>query len=294
MQVTQSTAKTAGGTHYSSCVRSLYIANELPAFHVPDTHKGRPAFLRKAKNYASKRDVMNWSGFHLLKPLIHRHRHTNMHRRRAINALVQAICHYVNLVTWQVEAPVLELTRQCGLNTVSTNGNESISRGSRALQQLQQMGIIDGELVWDRDQGTWTTKYLAVTELFWEMIGLGKEAALKEQSLRFEGVRQGLSPAEAGSMSLTKYRALRKQRSIEKSFEIRRNKLISKREHARARRIAALPLDEQRREVSRWMFDKIKSGVSSVSGFDATQFDRAVTREMMRLQAIATDNPPQN
>lgn len=272
--------------------RDGYVSNLDPAFKRPEQHKGRPVFLKKCANYAAKRDVLNWGGFRVLNAVASRVRNTNLHRRKAINALCQAICHYVNIATWEIECPVIELTRQCELNTISAKGIESISRGARALQQLQKMGIIEGELIWDRSAGTWLTKYLAVTELFFEMIGIGKDEAIKQQELRFEGIRAGMTPSEAGQLSLTKYRELRKLRSIQKSFEIRRNKLTSKREYARAKRIAALPIDEQRREVAGHMWLKMKTG--DIKSMPPSMFDQMVSREMRRLQAIATDPPPKD
>lgn len=269
-----------------------YVANLNPAFSKPDQHKGRPAFIKKISNYAAKRDVMNWAGFRVLFVVNGRNRYVNEHRRRAVNALVNAICHYVNLVTWQIECPVIELTRQCGLNTTSARGIESISRGARAIQMLQKLGVVTGELIWDRAQGTWTTKYLEVTERFFEMIGIDVKEVIHEQEKRFEMIREGLSPAEAGNMSLTKYKSLRKQRSIERSFEIRRNKLTSKRDHARAKRIAALPIDEQRREIAGYLYLKLGTATIRAMQHDPAAFDRMVTKEMRRLQGIATDRPP--
>lgn len=291
MQIPYSNVNAADKTGDHSFPRT-YVANLNPVFSKPDQHKGRPSFIKKLFNYARKRDVMNWAGFRVLFASNNRSRYVNEHRRRAINALVPAICHYVNLVTWQVECPVIELTSQCGLNTTSKNGIESISRGARAIQMLQKLGVITGELVWDRTQGTWTTKYLEVTERFFEMIGIDVKEVVHEQEKKFELIRAGLSPTDAGQMSLTKYKALRKQRSIERSFEIRRNKLTSKRDHARAKRIASMSIDDQRKEVAGHLYMRLGTANIRSMMSDPAAFDRLVTKEMRRLQAIATDPPP--
>ena len=279
-----------GDRHYRS-----YVTNPDPKFAAPAAHKGRPQFLKKCIAYASKRDVTAYAAFYALLHLRGR-RYLNEHRRRAINAMTQAMLHYVNLTTWQVEAPVVTLTRQCGLATRGPSGVESISRGSRLICQLIDLGFLEGEKVWDKSAGTWLPKIVHVTPLFWESIGIGADAAVKEQTVRFEKMKAfNLSRDDAGRMTINDFQQLRKMRSIQRSFEIRRNIIRSKQQIKQARRIAALSLDQQRLSCTKIVIAKLTTQ-SPHALFELKKkpgaFDQMVTREMRRMQALATDPIP--
>ena len=274
--------------------RGCYVANPNPSFSPPAHHKKRPQFLRKAQNFA-QRDISYFGGMQILLHARGR-RHINEHRRKALRAVVQGMLHYVNLITWQVEIPVIELARQCGLATVSAQGIESISRCARAVIMAQEFGLIDTDRVWDHKENTWIPKVIHVTDLFWDAIGIGSDAADRERVIRFERMKAlNLSREIAGRMSLTEFRELRKMRSIQHSFEIRRNKIASKQQLRTARRIASLPLDQQRIECGRRLIDKMQRaapGALSDITRRPSDFDKLVTREMRRMQALATDPDP--
>lgn len=274
--------------------RGCYVANPNPEFSPPSHHKKRPQFVRKAMSYAN-RDVAAFGGMQVLLHARGR-RHINEHRRKALTAVVQGMLHYVNLITWQVEAPVIELARQCGLSTVSARGIESISRCARAVVMAKEFGLLDTDLVWDRKENTWIPKIIHVTDLFWDAIGIGAEAANRERVVRFERMKAlNLGREEAGRMTLSEFKELRKMRSVQHSFEIRRNKIASKQQMKTARRIAAMPLDQQRQECGRRLIAAMERE-SPRALFELQrkpgEFDRLVTRQMRRLQAMATDPLP--
>ncbi|MCV5690605.1 hypothetical protein OFN32_40985, partial [Escherichia coli] len=51
----------------------------------------------------------------------------------------------------------------------------SISRASRALKAMVEMGVIKADKewqVWDKEAGCWIDKYFEVTPLFFQMVGV--------------------------------------------------------------------------------------------------------------------------
>ena len=88
-----------------------YVVNEFPEFAAPTHHKKRPNFIMKTKSIMAKRDVCSWQGWYVLRPGHGRKRNFNLHCRRALNAMMAGMVHYVNLATWQIENAVENLTR---------------------------------------------------------------------------------------------------------------------------------------------------------------------------------------
>lgn len=283
-QIKQSRAQTVRPATKRGC----YVHNPYPEFTPPSHHKGRPILIRKGTNLAKKRDVCAWGGFRLLRTLMGRRRHFNIHARRAINALIHAILHYVNLATWQVETSVECMARETTLDTRSAAGNRSITRASRRIADLEAAGVLECDWVWDKTAGTWLPKLMHVTERFWDMIGVPVEEALKEREIAFERAKElHMSPEMAGSLTLTEYRKLRKINTIQRAIEIRQNKIRSAREIRRAKRLAALPLDEQRRQVANTLMQRLRPDESAHFFHHPQEFNTRVTREMARIRTIA-------
>jgi hypothetical protein len=222
-----------------------------------------------------------------------RKRHFNIHARRALNAMIQGILHYVNLATWQVETSVECLARECALDTVSAAGNRSITRASRRIADLESAGVVECDWVWDKAAATWLPKLVHVTERFWDMIGLPIEDAIKERDIAFERAKNLHVPVDlAATLTLTEYRKLRKINSIQRSIEIRQNKIRSAREIRRAKRLAALSLDEQRREIAGWLMKRLSAEESAYYFRRPNEFNSRVTREMARIRTIAVSEAP--
>jgi len=280
-------------------VRGSYVANATPQFEKPGHHKGRPQFIGKAWNIAAKRDLACWPGFIPLRPLIGRSRHWNAHRAKALNQMALAMLHYTNVITWQVETSVDVLTRQCGLDTRSRAGNHSISRGSRLIQDLEKMGIIEGKLHWDDVAGCWGYKALTVTERFWDMVGVGAEEAIKVRELAWDKwrnedswMRDGLDPTYAMNLSHKAYSQLRLERLKQRAFEYRRRKSVTAAQIRRAKRLVAAGKDAMRREVADSMFKRMTPDEARRSMQDPAAFNRAVSLAVYRLEALAMEPLP--
>ncbi|MFQ2255756.1 plasmid replication initiator RepA [Aeromonas hydrophila] len=279
--------------------RGCYVTNATPQFEKPGHHKGRPKFIGKAYNVAAKRDIASWTGFIPLRPLIGRSRHWNVHRAKALNSMALAMLHYTNVITWQVETSVDVLTRQCGLDTKSRAGNHSISRGSRLIQDLEKMGIIEGKLAWDDVAGCWAYKALTVTALFWDMVGVGSEEAIKVREQAWEKwrtedawMKDGLDPTYALNLSHKEYCQLRMDRLKQRAFEYRHRKSVTAAQIRRAKRLVAAGRDAMRREVADSMFKKMTPEDARRSMQDPTAFNRAVSLAVYRLEVLAMEPVP--
>lgn len=279
--------------------RGCYVTNATPQFEKPGHHKGRPKFIGKAYNVAAKRDIASWTGFIPLRPLIGRSRHWNVHRAKALNSMALAMLHYTNVITWQVETSVDVLTRQCGLDTKSRAGNHSISRGSRLIQDLEKMGIIEGKLAWDDVAGCWAYKALTVTALFWDMVGVGSEEAIKVREQAWEKwrtedawMKDGLDPTYALNLSHKEYCQLRMDRLKQRAFEYRHRKSVTAAQIRRAKRLVAAGRDTMRREVADSMFKKMTPEDARRSMQDPTAFNRAVSLAVYRLEVLAMEPVP--
>lgn len=286
-------------TRTPSIVRGCYVANATPQFEKPVHHKGRPKFIGKACNVAAKRDIASWPGFIPLRPIIGRSRHWNVHRAKALNSMALAMLHYTNVITWQVETSVDVLTRQCGLDTKSRAGNHSISRGSRLIQDLEKMGIIEGKLAWDDVAGCWAYKALTVTALFWDMVGVGADEAIKVREQAWEKwrtedawMKDGLDPAYALNLSHKEYCQLRMDRLKQRAFEYRHRKSVTAAQIRRAKRLVAAGRDAMRREVADSMFKKMTPEDARRSMQDPTAFNRAVSLAVYRLEVLAMEPLP--
>lgn len=270
-----------------------YVVNEFPEFAAPTHHKKRPNFIMKTKSIMAKRDVCSWQGWYVLRPGHGRKRNFNLHCRRALNAMMAGMVHYVNLATWQIENAVENLTKECQLDTTSVKGNRSISRGSRRIQLLEEYGLVECENVWDRERNTWVPKFVRVTNLFWDVIGVGAESACREREKRWAWVQEHeLDPEQAGRLTLSEYCQLKKIRHRERSFEIRKNKQQSAAAVRRAKRIAALERDKQVSEISSWYFKTFSAEQAHYYMHHTAEFTLMVNTEINRLRALALESTP--
>lgn len=274
-----------------------YVHNPYPTFEAPAHHGQRPAFIRKLVNYASKRKVCYWEGFRALWPIdpatlkpIHRQRHFNLHRARAIQAVVIGIAHHLNIVTGIVKGASIELlAHQCGLATKSKAGNESITRASRAIITLEQFGVLRCEKVWDKTAGTWIPKLIEITPLFLDMCGINREEyeRAQQQQLGFE--KRGLSLAEQEELTISEARRRAKLLHRQAAFERRRKQDKDHAARKLAKKLAQKSLDEQRRAVQN---DLIKMlGADEIKRLGVAGFKELVDRELGRLRRIAADPP---
>lgn len=280
-------------------VRGCYVANATPQFEKPGHHKSRPKFIGKAYNIAAKRNLACWVGFVPLRPLIGRTRHWNKHRAQALNQMALAMLHYTNMITWQVETSVDVLTRKCGLDTTSRAGNHSITRGSRLIQDLGKMGLVEGEPLWDAAAGSFYYKAITVTERFWDMVGVGAEEAIRVREQAWEKwrtedawMKDGVDPTYALNLSHKAYCQLRMDRLKQKAFEYRHRKSVTAAQIRRAKRLVAAGKDAMRREVADAMFKRMTPADRHRAMQNPSAFSSEVSLAVWRLEVLAIESLP--
>ncbi|XP_040322299.1 replication initiation protein-like [Herpailurus yagouaroundi] len=74
-------------------------------------------------------------------------------RRRAIDALLQAMCFHYDPLANRVQSSITNLALECGLATASKNGNLSTTRATRALLFLMELGLITYHTEYDPNIG---------------------------------------------------------------------------------------------------------------------------------------------
>lgn len=280
----------SGSTFSLKSQRVCYVKNPNPVFVPPKHHKPRPQLLRKAANFVNNRRVASWEGFPLLRPLADRQRRFNEHRARALQAVVAALIHHVDLVSWLVESSCEGMADLCGLSTVSDAGNKSITRFTRAIDDLEEHGIVTCEKIWDRVMGCWIPKMITVTELFWRMIGISPEEALAAQQQQLGYRKKGLTLSEQEMLTVTEAKRRAKQRFKEIAFERRRKKHHVRRAVRKSQELDALPWDLRRDKVAS---DLVRSMTpEECAALDLDGWRRMIDQEINRLRRYHSGDPP--
>ncbi|MDI3225733.1 plasmid replication initiator RepA, partial [Klebsiella michiganensis] len=88
-----------------------------------------------------------------LRSLGKRHRMPPLLRRRAIDALLQAMCFHYDPLANRVQRSITNMAIECGLATESRSGNLSVSRATRALKFLAELGLITYQTEYDPQIG---------------------------------------------------------------------------------------------------------------------------------------------
>lgn len=200
------------------------MVNPTPAFTRPAHHKHKlPAFNKSLLEKLSERDVSRWAGFYFYdayhhktnKPVVRR-RHFNKHRARAMNAMAQGISYHLNIISGSVPVSFTTMAKEAGLATTSKAGNLSITRATRAMQDLAAYGVITYKLLWDKVTRQYFPADIQVTDRFFDMVGSSAQAWQKASNQQLAWQNMGL--AKKGQKPLTKSEAARLQR--EKLVEI--------------------------------------------------------------------------
>lgn len=274
-------------------LRKCYVVNATPAFTRPAHHKHNlPAFNKRLIESLSARDVSRWAGFYYYdayhhktsKPVV-RSRHFNKHRARAINALVHAMAYHLNIISGTVPASFTTLAREAGLSTLSAAGNESITRATRAAQDLAAYGIISYKLLWDKVTRQFFPADIQVTERFFDMAGSSAQAWHKASNQQLAWVNMGL--VKKGHKPLTRTEAARLQR--EKLTEITWQKRKTAQDIRRKQKIARLAVrkDENtlRHNISCQIQHEMSQGLHNGLSFDG--FRKLVNQRLSWIQTVA-------
>jgi incFII family plasmid replication initiator RepA len=134
--------------HYSQ------VKNPNPVFTPREGKKTLPfcrKLMAKAEGFTSRFDFSIHVAF--LRSLGKRHRMPPLLRRRAIDALLQAMCFHYDPLANRVQRSITNMAIECGLATESRSGNLSVSRATRALKFLAELGLITYQTEYDPQIG---------------------------------------------------------------------------------------------------------------------------------------------
>nr|WP_051419923.1 plasmid replication initiator RepA [Candidatus Sodalis pierantonius] len=126
---------------------------------------------------------------------------------------------------------------------------KSISRASRALTTLEELGAIKCERVWDDSTHSYIPKIIWVTELFFVLIDyeVGKFLAAQNQQLAWEN--QKLRDKGEGPITLSEARRRAKEKHIKKAFDYRLKKRAFNKQRRHARKIDEMEPAQARHSI---------------------------------------------
>lgn len=273
--------------------KTCYVTNPTPAFTRPVHHKHKlPAYNKQLLDGVLSRDVSRWSGFYYYdafhhktsKPVV-RCRHFNKHRARAINAMVQAMVYHLNIVSGTIPASFTMLAREAGLATVSAAGNESITRATRAAQDMAAFGLITYKLLWDKVTRQFFPADIEVTDRFFDMAGSSALAWDTARNQQLAWINMGL--AKKGEKPLTRTEATRRQK--EKLMEIAWQKRKTAQDIRRKRKIAALASRKDEPDLRHQISCQIQHELSQRhhEGLTLDGFRKLVNQRLAWIHAVA-------
>lgn len=107
-------------------------------------------------------------------------------RRRAIDALLQGLCFHYDPLTNRVQCSITTLTIECGLATESAAGKLSITRATRALTFLAELGLITYQTEYDPLIGCYIPTDITFTPALFAALDVSEDAVVAARRSRVE------------------------------------------------------------------------------------------------------------
>lgn len=279
----------------------MFAKNSNPQFVAPDHHcvKSRPHILKKCANYAAANELHHWVGWLYLRDSLGRQRKIYEDRQKALAAITQAILHFVNIHDFQVKSVTVEqLADYCGLSTTSEAGNKSISRAVRVIQMMTKAGLLECDNVWDKVyEECWITKYISVTPLFFEFIGIDFSEVEAAQAKRLAWANSAgrnaleyVNNEELATLSQTELRKRAKVAHIRSAFNHRKERVQARKQERLKKRLDNKSYNEKRTMIGKQILDELDDVPTS-----RDEFDRMINQRLSYLEKIRSsfdDSPP--
>ena len=166
-------------------------------------------------------------------------------RRRAIDALLQGLCFHYDPLANRVQCSITTLAIECGLATESAAGKLSITRATRALTFLSELGLITYQTEYDPLIGCYIPTDITFTSALFAALDVSEEAAAAARRSRVvwenkQRKKQGLDTLGMDELIAKAWRFVRERfRSYQTELKSRGIK------RARARRDA----DRERQDI---------------------------------------------
>ena len=256
--------------HYSQ------VKNPNPVFTPREGKKTLPfcrKLMAKAEGFTSRFDFSIHVAF--LRSLGKRHRMPPLLRRRAIDALLQAMCFHYDPLANRVQRSITNMAIECGLATESRSGNLSVSRATRALKFLAELGLITYQTEYDPQIGCNIPTDITFTPALFSALDVSEVAVVAARRSRVEWEnrqrkKQGLDTLGMDELIAKAWRFVRERfRSYQTELKSRGIK------RARARRDA----DRERQDIVTLVKRQLTREISE-GRFSASR--EAVKREVER------------
>ncbi|HCY2358169.1 TPA: incFII family plasmid replication initiator RepA [Escherichia coli] len=178
-------------------------------------------------------------------PPVLRRRMPPVLRRRAIDALLQGLCFHYDPLANRVQCSITTLAIECGLATESAAGKLSITRATRALTFLSELGLITYQTEYDPLIGCYIPTDITFTSALFAALDVSEEAVAAARRSRVvwenkQRKKQGLDTLGMDELIAKAWRFVRERfRSYQTELKSRGIK------RARARRDA----DRERQDI---------------------------------------------
>lgn len=168
-------------------VQYRQVKNPNPVFTPREGKKTLPfcrKLMSKAEGFSSRFEF----AIHVahLRALGLRSRMPPLLRRLSIDALLQGMCFHYDPLANRVQRSITNLAIECGLATESTNGNLSITRATRALQFLAELGLITYQTEYDPQIGCNIPTDITFTPALFSSLDISEESVAAARRSRVE------------------------------------------------------------------------------------------------------------
>ncbi|MGX5056883.1 incFII family plasmid replication initiator RepA [Enterobacter asburiae] len=167
------------------------VKNPYPEFTPRDGKKTLPfcrRLMEKAAGFSSRFDFSMHVAF--MRSLGLRQRMPPLLRRRAIDALLQGMCFHYDPLANRVQCAITTLAIECGLATESAGGNLSITRATRALRFLADLGLITYHTEYDPQIGCYIPTDITFTPALFSALDVSEVAVVAARRSRVEWENQ--------------------------------------------------------------------------------------------------------
>ncbi|CAL4044160.1 plasmid replication initiator RepA [Buchnera aphidicola] len=273
----------------TNTIASNRTKNSCPEFIIPAHHKHKiPFVLSDAIKRNHDRDLTAEVHFYLSLPP-ERCRRIYKSRRRALNAMLRAILYHVNVVSKQVPISASMLSEYCGLTTISKAGNKSVTRGTRALTMLRDLGFITYRQCWDRVSRRYFPSAITITERLIDLAGICPEKWKTELNNKLSNYNHRFFKKEGRLLNEYDYARRLREEQLTRCYIYRCNRKDIKNKKKRALRLEKLAVikgeNELRHLISRQVSEEFLKGF--IPRAELKDLKRIVDKRIDTLKKIA-------
>lgn len=227
--------------------------------------------------------------FTFLRPQTGRKRGFYPERRNLFDALFILFMNKVDLATGIVTINTTKLAEE--LSPRDEQGNiipeeaVTVSRVSRLITALVPFGVIEEpESEWDIVNNCRFPKHIIITDAGWRLTGVDMDKLRAEQDARRAAIQDGqLAPGETLSLKAARRRWY--ERCRHQTILSRRTRAL---EGKQRKKLAALPFDERKRQVSE---DLMRSMKGQTGHMTHQQFEKLVWSQLYQLELVSLEPP---